>query len=356
VFFTKGLTHCNESSFTSEERTPGTSAYKIKRADCGLGYRPPKDYTKRWTIVIYGTVADGVWVPEVMDLSGCPLGHGRCPFAKHCGFLFTRDKAKALEADVVVIHQSEYQLVQEFHAPVVFNHSKPYRVVYWREALWRYVPPAIQRKLFDFEMGVHLFSAINNPNFLFSPSTMMAGDLPSMGSPPFLQFGERTGFAISVISDCGASSYRDDYVVHLEQILGPRRVHKYGRCGDRDLPPKPITHAAKVVGRYKFYLAFENTITNGYTTEKLFLSLMMNVVPVYMGAADAPNITKTPSYIRASDFRSAHALAAYLLYLDSHPDEYMKYHAWRTDASLFDDAFLEQVARKCVHRDVFCVD
>ena len=67
---------------------------------------------------------------------------------------------------------------------------------------------------------------------------------------------------------------------------------------------------------------------------------------MYYGAVNAPNITKTPSYIRASDFASPRDLAAYLLYLDAHPDEYMKYHAWRTDPTLFDDEYLETLSKR----------
>jgi len=201
----------------------------------------------------------------------------------------------------------------------------------------------MQRKLFDFQMGVHHFSAILNPVFLRGPSSMMAGAIPHS---PFLPVEERTNFAMSVISDCHTPSYRQLYIDALVMFLGHEKIHQYGFCGNRHLPSKPIERAAKVISTYKFYLAFENTIMSGYVTEKLTSVLMMNVVPVYYGTPDAPNITKTPSYIRASDFATPVALAEYLLFLDKNPSEYKKYHAWRTDPSEFDAEYLTTVERR----------
>lgn len=41
------------------------------------------------------------------------------------------------------------------------------------------------------------------------------------------------------------------------------------------------------IGRYKFVIAFENSICNDYITEKLWRPLTIGVVPIYFGA---PNV------------------------------------------------------------------
>ena len=78
-------------------------------------------------------------------------------------------------------------------------------------------------------------------------------------------------------------------------------------------------------------------------SEKLFTTLLLPVVPVFYGDPRAPNITTTPSYIRASDFASPRALSEYLLYLDANPAEYEKYHAWRKSSTPFLKEYLDEV-------------
>lgn len=82
--------------------------------------------------------------------------------------------------------------------------------------------------------------------------------------------------------------------------------------------------------RYKFYLAFENSRTTDYVTEKAFHALVCGVVPVYLGA---PNVREfmpdDGAVIVASDFSSVRELADYLCYLDEHDDAYDKHLRWK---------------------------
>lgn len=43
----------------------------------------------------------------------------------------------------------------------------------------------------------------------------------------------------------------------------------------------------RFVARYKFVIAYENSVCNDYITEKLWRPLVLGVVPIYFGA---PNI------------------------------------------------------------------
>ena len=69
--------------------------------------------------------------------------------------------------------------------------------------------------------------------------------------------------------------------------------------------------------RYKFTLAFENTVTPDYVTEKLYEPLIAGSVPVYRGAPNVADFAPAPRcFIDAADFAGPAELAAYLDHLD----------------------------------------
>lgn len=203
----------------------------------------------------------------------------------------------------------------------------------------------IQLTEVDLVMGVHFTSQIVNPPYIRRPSLLTLPMLKDL-------YTSKPHFAISIVSDC-RPQFRNAYLDHLTDYLGPDRIHRYGDCGNHALPPKPINNAIKVIQNYKFYLSFENTIQDGYVTEKLFTVLRMRILPVYLGALDAPNITlaNSPCFVRVSDFPTPKHLAEHLLRLDRDANEYNKYFQWRSNPSLFDPSYLDLVANKAPGKD-----
>jgi len=332
----------NCSEVALQQLVPGTHAWQVRRADCGSGYVPSNSTAlhKHMRIVLWGNGFDH---GGMLELSGCPVGYACGPIHPMCFFERGYHAGQVKSADVVVISAydaGDVLKVAPRRKTKVPGKLRPYRVLYWREAFWPTVSVGWQQH-YDFEMGVHFFAGVTNPTMLRRPHQLLAKTMFN-----FLAFAERSGFALSIISDCQASSHRSNYVDHLSDWLGKDRVHQYGKCGTRSLPPPPITNAARTIEKYKFFFAFENSIQDGYVTEKLFTVLTMPVVPVYLGAFDVPNITLIPSFIKASDFATPKQLAEYLLHLDAHPDEYMRYHAWRNDPSGFHPGFLDLVAHQ----------
>ena len=53
-----------------------------------------------------------------------------------------------------------------------------------------------------------------------------------------------------------------------------------------------------VISQYKFFLSFENTVSDGYVSEKVFIPLRLGVVPVYLGT---PDIASLPSISEHGD-------------------------------------------------------
>jgi hypothetical protein len=102
--------------------------------------------------------------------------------------------------------------------------------------------------------------------------------------------------------------------------------------------------------KYKFVLAFENSICKEYVTgifvvfllkikntnnnpivtEKLYNHLKLNVVPVVLGAANYSNIAPPNSFIDASKY-SPEELGNYLKILDKNDTLYNEYFEWKKD-------------------------
>jgi hypothetical protein len=118
-------------------------------------------------------------------------------------------------------------------------------------------------------------------------------------------------------------------------------LHRFGSClHNRDWSSEdgrlPLYGSAKLrlLQRYKFTIAYENSHAQGYVTEKFYQPLIAGSVPVYWGAPDitsfAPN---SNSYIDASKYKSEAELAEYLLYLDRNDTAYAELLDWKVEAA-----------------------
>jgi hypothetical protein len=90
----------------------------------------------------------------------------------------------------------------------------------------------------------------------------------------------------------------------------------------------------EVYGRYLFVFSLVNNIENTNLDEKFFEPFLSNTVPVVIAPKSArfaaPHLPdQHPSYIDATKFESPEALARHLLWLQAHPDEYLKYFEFR---------------------------
>ena len=138
--------------------------------------------------------------------------------------------------------------------------------------------------------------------------------------------------AVPAVMFQSAPHNRSHRIEFATELMRHVRVDSYGRVlhncdldeADRGTPTK-----MRVIGQYCFCLAFENSISPDYVTEKLFQPLMAGTVPIYLGAANAHEFAPPHSFIRADGFGGAKGLAAYLHHLMTHPDEYGAYLAWR---------------------------
>jgi hypothetical protein len=156
----------------------------------------------------------------------------------------------------------------------------------------------------------------------FGPAT-----LALLEAPPPSEAANAT--VVYMASNPRDHSARNEYVAELMRHI---RVDSYGRC----LRTQPLpgdegrrTKLATIV-RYKFTLAFENSITHDYVTEKFFDPLLVGSVPVYLGAPNVDELAPGDGcFIDVRDFRGPAHLAEYLNCLAASDEQYACYRAWR---------------------------
>ncbi|CAG8495340.1 40696_t:CDS:1 [Gigaspora margarita] len=86
-----------------------------------------------------------------------------------------------------------------------------------------------------------------------------------------------------------------------------------------------------VVSKYPFYLALESCQEKDYSTEKLWNTFKVGVVPIIWGAPNVRSYLPHPkSVIFVEDFSDVEELANYLKYLAKNETAYLEYHKWKT--------------------------
>jgi alpha-1,3-fucosyltransferase len=128
----------------------------------------------------------------------------------------------------------------------------------------------------------------------------------------------------ALISNCNSMNQRDEYIKELSRFVN---VTIYGRCGSKC--PQSIDCKEMIGKKYKFYLAFENSICRDYITEKFFNMLRYDIIPVVFGAGNYSLYVPRSAYINAMDFETPKHLADYLLNLNQNHTVYNKYFEWK---------------------------
>lgn len=149
-----------------------------------------------------------------------------------------------------------------------------------------------------------------------------------------------TLFISSGMNLSGRFEYATELMRHLQ-------VDSFGKMLQNRVIEQDAWRPSKleIIARYKFNLAFENSISEDYVTEKFFDPLVAGTVPVYLGA---PNVERfAPGdrcYINTADFAEPRELAEYLRHLARDDAAYESYLAWKQHP--YRPAFLELLAQQ----------
>ena len=134
-----------------------------------------------------------------------------------------------------------------------------------------------------------------------------------------------------VVSNCKTSSKREEYVSELQKHIS---VDVFGGCGVKSCPGARITSEkcrSLLETDYMFYLAFENSKCNDYVTEKFYLALDIDIVPIVMGGANYSAIAPPDSYIDVNHYSNAQELAKELKRLSTAREEYLNFFRWKAE-------------------------
>ena len=153
----------------------------------------------------------------------------------------------------------------------------------------------------------------------------------SLNSRPesFRALAQRPKRIAWIVSHCNSNSDRERYVNELRNYIP---VDIFGKCDNKLCSAKTYsvqTCIDDVEQNYMFYLAFENSFCDHYVTEKLWMWLSTDIVPVVMGQADYAAITPPGSVINAGNFPEARDLATYLKLVMDNETEYLSHFWWK---------------------------
>lgn len=86
-----------------------------------------------------------------------------------------------------------------------------------------------------------------------------------------------------------------------------------------------VADKAEFIAGRRFNIAFENTETDGYITEKLTDPLLAGAIPIYWGAPDVLRDFNPGCFVHARDFDGFDALADFVLALDADRERQLRY-------------------------------
>lgn len=135
--------------------------------------------------------------------------------------------------------------------------------------------------------------------------------------------------AVWPVSSCRTPGKRHEYVQILQKYI---RVDIYGNCGNHSCP-RDYEYSCHLMfqDRYFFYLSFENSICDDYVTEKLYITLLHDLIPVVLGGANYSAVAPPGSFINALSFKTPKDLADHLIAVAKDFKLYQSYFAWRGD-------------------------
>lgn len=129
-------------------------------------------------------------------------------------------------------------------------------------------------------------------------------------------------------------------------------VDSFGKCHQNAFIPKELENVEKherklrIMQNYKFYLAFENSIHDGYITEKYWQALHVGTIPIYLGAGDISKYEPLPgSIIKISDFKTMAELAKHIFRISENETLYNQMLEWKRIGP--SDDFLARIDTQC---------
>ncbi|KAH3767477.1 glycoprotein 3-alpha-L-fucosyltransferase A [Pelomyxa schiedti] len=235
------------------------------------------------------------------------------------------------------------------HSPESCDHVQ--KIIFSMESAVQYPICELEsaRRNFDIVATYDLDSDVPAPYFSWAEYDFMSPVVPKTAK----------SMAVALISNCHAMNNRLQYLSAL--MDAGVTVDSFGSClKNAEFPSTLHTgnyfdEKIALTRNYKFAIAFENSNTKDYVTEKLFATFVAGAVPIHMGIEDVHRFGPSPhSIISVHDFVSPQSLAAYLKMLDKNDTMYQEYLSWKVKGyskefkALVDIANVHSSCRLCI--------
>lgn len=136
----------------------------------------------------------------------------------------------------------------------------------------------------------------------------------------------------ALISNCNAANHRLNYINELKEFIP---VQIYGGC-DKACPSS--VDCREYIGKnYKFFFAFENSVCKDYITEKFFLMLRYDIIPVVVGGGNYTHFVPKSAFINAMDFPSPKHLAEHLKSIDANETAFNSFFKWKKHVNFLEN-------------------
>lgn len=132
---------------------------------------------------------------------------------------------------------------------------------------------------------------------------------------------EMQGFCSALISN---SEISDPYRLKFLDILNSYKQVASGGLYANNVGGR-VADKHSFIKRYKFNVAFENSLVDGYTTEKLIEALAARTLPLYWGNPNAAHDINPKCFINIHDFSSPEAALEYIKEVDNDEGLYNQY-------------------------------
>jgi hypothetical protein len=114
---------------------------------------------------------------------------------------------------------------------------------------------------------------------------------------------------------------REEFFAKCVDIIGPQVCHSFGYCdGNRPMSKKPKISGKwysdsliQTYTQYKFVIAFENGVVDGYVTEKILNAFYSGAIPVYHGSKNINELFNPKAFINVSNFKTYDDCIHYML-------------------------------------------
>ncbi|CAG5086938.1 Oidioi.mRNA.OKI2018_I69.PAR.g11410.t1.cds [Oikopleura dioica] len=306
--------------------------------------------------------------------------------SKHCGGCWlTNDKHVEYTADAIIFDHTRYRKNLEVETGVMpdfvnRNTDSQYWVFWPRESASKGIEKGTNHKLVkeihDWDGAFNLTASCRldsdairpygNMNLLLKNYVGKSQEeiIQSIMAKKQYNNGKHTAWMVSNCDKTNGAVAR--WELGQQLIRSGLKLDGFGSCFDNNINGNPWQvkdlETEGAIGKYKFYLAFENSLhCNGYISEKFWRnSLLTGAVPVVYGPyrADLEAVAPKNSYIFVEDFSSPKELVDYLDYLDQNDTAYAEYHHWRSETEMerngsmmtHDDEMICQLCQKINER------